>query len=390
MAEQPVSGRGGRGGRGRLRVLHVVQNLNYGGMERLIADIVRRSDHDRFDMHVLALQYLGRFAEGLESSAGGLHRAPPMSRLSLLRPHRLARTIAAIAPDVVHTHSGVWYKASRAARMAGVRGVLHTDHGRPEHTPRLDLVLDRRAARRCDVVVAVSRELAGRLERAVVDRPDRLRVIPNGVDTEEHRPRPGETALAAEPGIEAERTVIGSIGRLEPVKGYDVMVRAFAHLVHTLRPAQRPALVIAGDGRERTRLESLARALDVAGNVFLLGWRDDVAALHATFDLFSMASHSEGTSVSLLEAMSAGLCPVVTAVGGNPTVLGQTLAHRLVPAADPGALAAAWAAALADPAARLRDGRAARQRVLDAYDVDRMVEAYEELYEEVGATARPG
>src|SRR6476646_3007425 len=91
--------------RRRLRVLHVIQNLNYGGMERLLADIVRGMDTTRFESHVLALQYLGRFAEGLDEFAR-LHLAKPMSSLSLLRPQTLARQIARIAPDVVHTHSG--------------------------------------------------------------------------------------------------------------------------------------------------------------------------------------------------------------------------------------------------------------------------------------------
>lgn len=371
---------------GRVRVLHVVQNLNYGGMEKLIADIAGRSDPDRFDMHVLALQYLGRFAEGLEGSAT-LHLAPSMSRLSLLRPHRLAATIRAIRPDVVHTHSGVWYKASLAARMAGAPAVIHTDHGRPAEIPWLVRRLDRRAARRCDAVIAVSAELAERLRSDLVPE-ERLRVIPNGVDPEAHRPRPYHPGLAAELGIDQSRRVIGSIGRLEAVKGYDVMIRAFALLnrhEHREPSAPGPALVIAGDGAERPALEELARDLGIQGDVFLLGWRDDVQALHATFDLFTMSSHSEGTSVSLLEAMSAGICPVITAVGGNPAALGERLTHRLVPPARPDLLAAAWADALSDPARREADASVARERVLEAFDVRGMVEAYGRLYQELVA-----
>src|SRR5438093_10224690 len=82
--------------------------------------------------------------------------------------------------------------------------------------------------------------------------------------------------------------------------------------------------------------------------VRLFGWRDDVERLLTGFDVFTLASRSEGTSVSLLEAMSAGVCPVVTDVGGNRSVLGSELHHRLVPSGDPEALAAAWVAALGD------------------------------------------
>src|SRR5262245_39697199 len=104
----------------KIRVLHIIDNLNYGGMERLIADLVRRTDPSRFEKHVLALSYLGRFSRGLEN-AGTLHVAESASRWSFVWPRNLASQIQRIAPDVVHTHSGVWYKASLAARLAGVR-----------------------------------------------------------------------------------------------------------------------------------------------------------------------------------------------------------------------------------------------------------------------------
>src|SRR4051812_20054675 len=97
----------------RVRVLHILQNLNYGGMERLLFEMLRRFDRDRFDNHVLALQFVGRFGQGLEQFAA-VSVARPMTRASLLRPMSLARDIRSVAPDVVHTHSGVWYKASLA------------------------------------------------------------------------------------------------------------------------------------------------------------------------------------------------------------------------------------------------------------------------------------
>ena len=113
----------------RIRVLHVIQNLNYGGMERVLADIVLGSDADRFESHVLCLEFLGRFSEGLEDVAS-LHVADPGGPGSMLRPHSLTRQIARIAPDVVHTHSGVWYKASLAARRCQpVTRVARPCHG---------------------------------------------------------------------------------------------------------------------------------------------------------------------------------------------------------------------------------------------------------------------
>jgi glycosyltransferase involved in cell wall biosynthesis len=366
---------------GRRRILHVIQNLNYGGMERVLADLVRLCDPARFACDVVALQYLGRFATGLAAHAQ-LHQCPPLGAWSFVRPAPLIRLMRAIGPDVVHSHSGVWHKASLAARRAGVPRVIHTEHGLPPVETWMTRAVERGAARRTSVVVAVSEPLAVRL-RARIARPETVRVIPNGVDTTAFRPRPDDGGLRRELGLDPRAPVIGSIGRLEPVKAYEVMVRALAELRATWSADQSspPVLVIAGDGAERAPLEALARSLGLmAPALHFLGWRDDVHALHAAFTVFSLSSLSEGTSVSLLEAMSAGLCPVVTDVGGNAAVLGAALGHRLVPARDVAGLAAAWRAALLDPAGRARDSAAARRRVEGAYDLRAMVRRYEALY----------
>jgi glycosyltransferase involved in cell wall biosynthesis len=364
-----------------LRVLHLVQNLNYGGMERLIAELARRADPACCDVQVMALQYVGRFGRELEGRAA-VHLAPPMAPWSLLRPSKLAAEIARVAPDVVHTHSGVWLKGATAARLAGVPRVVHTEHGRRHPDPLDDRWLDRLAARRTDAVAAVSTELAKHLRTRVVARPfPPISIIPNGVDAAAFRPRREGSALRGELAIAVEARVLLSIGRLEPVKGYERMVRALAVLAER-RPelARETVLVVAGDGSERPRLEALARSLGVSGRMRLPGWRDDVHALHASAEVFTLSSHSEGTSVSLLEAMAAGLCPVVTDVGGNGAVLGPSLRHRLVSTGDPAELAEAWARALDDESARRRDGGAARARVAGRYSVEAMVARYDALY----------
>jgi glycosyltransferase involved in cell wall biosynthesis len=360
------------------RVLHVVNNLNYGGMERVVAEIARRTDSSRFETHVLALGYLGHFSQGLGAYAT-LHLAEPMPRWSMLYPRTFARQLARIAPDVVHLHSGVWYKAGAAASLAGVPYQIYTDHGRQNPDPWLHRAIDRRASRHTDVVVCVSERL-GQHVATFVKHPSRIRVIPNGVDTERYSPRSDDGEFRRELGIAADIPIVGSIGRLETVKGYDVLVRAFAKLRMAYGASAKPVLVLVGDGSERQSLERLASDLGLADSVHFVGWRSDIESLARAFNLFTMSSHSEGTSVSLLEAMSSGLCPVVTDVGGNAAVLGQDLAHRLVPPADPDRLAHALSEALLDRAARENDAHTARARVVQHYGLDSMVQRYEALY----------
>jgi glycosyltransferase involved in cell wall biosynthesis len=374
--------------RRRVRVLHIVQNLHYGGMERVVSDLILQSDRERFEQHLLCLQYLGRFSEGLERVAE-LHVATPMSRLSMVNPVSLAQDIRRIAPDVVHTHSGVWYKASLASRRAGVRAVIHTEHGRRSPDPLLDRIVDGAAARRTDAVVAVSERLARELPNTLRMSPDRVACIPNGIDTELYRPRTDSGALRRELGLAAEVEIVGSIGRLEPIKAYNTMVAAFARFAET-EVGHRAVLVIGGEGSERPVLERQIDELGLRGRVRLLGWRNDIQDLLSAFSLFSMSSRSEGTSISLLEAMSAGLPPVVTDVGGNSAVLGEALSHCLVSFGDTAALAEAWSRILATPDCRQTYSAVARRRVVAEFGVGAVARRYEELYVRlapVGATS---
>lgn len=368
------------GGR-RIRVLHTVMNMNYGGMERLIADLIRRTDPERFECHLLVLQYAGRFAEGLEPYAR-VHHAVPLPSWTMLWPRPLAAQIAAIAPDVVHSHSGVWWKSAFAARLAGVPRIVHTEHGWVRSESRfVALALKRLCARLSTDIVAVSEDLGAFFVRSISDRPEKVQIVINGVDVERFAPRPEDGALRRELGIAPDAPIVLSVGRLEAVKAHETMLRAFARLRGGPGPGAAAVLLLVGDGAESDRLQGLARELGIGGAVRFAGWRNDVEAAHAAAALFTLTSTSEGTSIALLEAMSAGLCPVVTDVGGNAAVLGPGLAHRLVPSGDAGAIAAGWQEALADPARRARDAAAARSRVVERFSIAATVRRYEAIYE---------
>jgi glycosyltransferase involved in cell wall biosynthesis len=365
-----------------VRVAHIIQNLNYGGMERVLHSLARRLPPGGFEVHIVVLQYLGRFAEGLEDTAI-IHQVPPMSRLSLFHPGKLITLLRQIAPDVVHSHTGVWLKASRAARVAGVPVMVHTEHGRPDPVPLSDRLIDNRASRWTDMVIAVSEALADLLRRQVVHDPARVRVITNGVDVDLLRPPADRAALRRDLGLPPDAQVIGSIGRLEPVKNYQLALRAFGRLGERVGEGGPPVLVIAGDGSERPGLEALATDLGIASRVRFLGWRNDADRLYGAFDIFTLTSRSEGTSISLLEAMSTGVCPVATDVGGNRAVLGPELEGLLVPSEDEAALAAAWTRQLADPALRSSMGARARCRVEATFSLERMVDQHVDLYHDL-------
>jgi glycosyltransferase involved in cell wall biosynthesis len=369
-----------------VRVVHIIQNLNFGGMERVLHNLAYWLPARGFEVHIVVMEYLGRFAEGLEDRVT-FHQVPRMSRISFLYPKKLIEVLRGIVPDIVHSHTGVWFKSSLAARLARVPAIVHTEHGRPDPVPLGDRLIDNRASRRTDVVVAVSDALAAVLRREVVQHPSRVRVIANGVDTERLRPPTNRSALRQQLGIPADATIIGSIGRLEPIKHYRLAIQAFARLGK--RPEGGQWLVLVGDGSERQSLEQMAIDLGVADRVKFLGWRQDADQIYPAFDLFTLTSRSEGTSLSLLEAMSSGVCPIVTDVGGNRAVLGPELASLLVPDNDEIALAAAWQRLLDAPEVREQLGRSARLRVEEAFSLTRMVDQHAALYRELFTRRSP-
>jgi len=366
-----------------LRVAYLIQNLNYGGMEQVLHNLAQGLPSAGFDVHIVVLQYLGRFSEGLEERVA-LHQVPPMSRWwSFLHPKALITTLRAIAPDVVHSHAGVWFKSARAARAANVAAMVHTEHGRPDPVPLADRLIDNTASRWTDRVIAVSAPLAEVLRTQVVHDPSTVQVITNGVDVDRLRPGEDQGAVRRALDLPPDAPIIGSIGRLEPIKNYQLALRALARLREIASPAQAPFLVLAGDGSERAELVALARKLGVDGRVKFLGWRNDPDRLYRCFDVFTLPSLSEGTSISLLESMSTGVCPAVTDVGGNRATLGPDLSSLLVPSNDVEGLARLWWRLLRDPVERAQMGRLARTRVVEHFSVRRMVDGHVTLYREL-------
>ena len=358
-------------------------DLEAGGLERVVADLARRLDPARFDVHVLALRFLGRHAEGLEQFAT-LHVAPPLPSWTMLWPRPLQKALEAIAPDVVHTHSGAWYKTAIAARAAGVRAIVHTEHGRPEHDPWFGRFVEYLASRKTDALIAVSPNLKEKMRAAVASRCA-VEVIVNGVDTELFAPGRSAAPWRDRLGLSAGTPVIGCVSRLDPIKDFPMLLEALAILRRDWPTNELPLLVIAGDGPERDHISELISKWKLEGVVHCVGWVGPTIDLYPLFDVFTLSSRSEGTSIALLEAMSCGVCPVVTAVGGNIAVVGPELRELLVPSQAPADLAQRWRSVLLDSKARQTYGAVARKRVIDHYSLGAMVRNHEELYARLGS-----
>jgi glycosyltransferase involved in cell wall biosynthesis len=222
---------------------------------------------------------------------------------------------------------------------------------------------------------------AGRVaHHALGYRPREWVVIPNGVDVQSFRPDPAaRVAVRAELGIPADAPVVGLIARWDPAKDHRTFLAAATRLAAT-RPDARFVLVGEGVTLANPDLAALAARLAPHLDPLALGRRDDVARIAAAFDVATCSSTSEGFPHAVVESMACGVPCVVTDVGDAADIVGDT--GIVVPPRDPTALAGAWADLLgAEAHVRAALGEGARARVVARYTLERMVDAYERLYE---------
>jgi glycosyltransferase involved in cell wall biosynthesis len=369
-----------------MRVVHVLNSFHpaIGGAERQAAALAREQAARGFEVTIVT-----RRRPGLPAA----ERLGPLAiqRVGLGTLGFVAAGLAFLWPkrrsiDVVHAHQ---------ARAPALLGLLLRAGGGPPFVvklaggdvparrggetsglgPRSSLRLA--VLHRADAVVA----LTGGMRTAITGLgipPDRVHVIPNGVDGDRFRPvdDAGRRRARAALGLPPEGLVVAFAGRLERVKGADLLLQAWSELDH-----RGAWLALGGGGPERKQLEALAGANPT---IRFLGPMADTAPLYAAADLAVVPSRSEGLSNTLLEAMASGLAVVATAVGGNSEVVEDGRTGRLV-APDPPALAAALASLMNAPTIRARLGQAAASAVRARYDLKTTASAYEALYRRLAA-----
>jgi glycosyltransferase involved in cell wall biosynthesis len=296
---------------------------------------------------------------------------------------QLLRVIVREKPDVVHTHKAKAGALGRVcALLAGVPVRVHTFHGHVFHgyfgarKTQLFLAIERALARVTSRLVVPSPLLADELSGTYHIAPrDRFTVVPLGFDLAqfaaagEHRGQ-----LRKRLGLGGDAELIGIVGRMVPVKDHATFVAAAA-LLAARRPRARFVFVGGGELEKEVRAAVSAAGLDE--RVHFLGWTRWLAPVYADLDVVALSSVNEGTPVTLIEAMAAGLPVAATAVGGVPDILAGR--GELAPARAPAALAGAIERALA-PAARAR-AAAVRPEILATFGQERLCRDLARLYD---------
>ena len=364
-----------------MRIHHVVETLGRGGLERVVVDLALAQHQAGHDVRVTCLFDCGLLARELEATGIPVQACDKQRGRTMAALSRLRRQLRVATPSVLHTHNAAaHYHAMAAAIGLPLKRVVNTRHGMGMADPggRREWFY-RRALGRTDAVVAVC-EAARRGFQAQGVRPrGELLVVPNGIRVGSFATASAarRQALAEALGVPGGTRIVGTVGRLTPVKDQAMLLQAFAG---TVREVSDVVLAIVGDGPLRADLEALAASLGIGERVRFLGDRSDVADLLAGFDVFALSSLSEGYSIALLEACAAGVPIVATDAGGNGEIVRDGKNGRLVPVRDAGAFSAALVELLRDQRASDAMGRHGRAWAEAEASLKVMVARYGRLY----------
>ena len=364
-----------------LTILHVVDSLEFGGLERVVTDLaVAQQKHGHkvivFSLNATAGLLPEQLAAGVPVVVGGKSGSVDLKVLGKLR-----HTATQFKVHIVHAHNFVpnYYAAVAllgASHLPTLVGTCHDMGNRLSNRKlrwmyRLSLL---RTAR----VAMVGQQVHERYIASGLVRAESVEIVMNGIPVQ-HFNGSAERREAARRalGLARDLLVIGCVGRLVQLKNQQLMIECMPAM---LRLHPRLRLVIVGDGPLESALRARALTLGVAAHVDFLGQRSDVADLLPAVDIFVLPSLTEGLSIALLEACATGLAVVATNVGGNPEIIRDGQTGLLIPVDDQDALHNALHSLLADPALRARLGAGASAWVESNASIEAVCSTYNRFY----------
>jgi sugar transferase (PEP-CTERM/EpsH1 system associated) len=358
-----------------------------GGLENGIVNLINHMPAEAYRHVVVALTEITGFRNRItrgDVEFIALRKPPGQGLWQFPKWYRLFRSLR---PDIVHTRNLAALECQLPAWAARVPVRIHGEHGRDVSDldgSNTTYQRVRRLYRPCvHHYMALSRDLADYLVQKVAVPAERITQVYNGVDTARFQPAPhGPTPIAGCPFDPSRHWLVGTVGRMQPVKDQLMLAHAFVHALEQapqLRSTLR--LVLVGEGPLRAQVQAVLDAAGVADLAWLPGERQDVADVMRGLHAFALPSLAEGISNTVLEAMASALPVVATDVGGNADLVQRGQTGEIIAAADPLGMAQCLLQLATDPQRAHEMGIAGRRRVQAAFSMQAMVSNYQQVYD---------
>lgn len=362
----------------KINVLHVIHSLDLGGAEKLVVEFVEGTNRKLFHTTVCCLDRVGKLGEILISkgfSVLTLKRKPGVDYKLICRLNKLFREKRI---DIVHAHQYTpFFYTSLAKNYLKKPRIIFTEHGRfyPEKRKLKRFIIDPFLSLLASEIIAVSEFTKNSMVCYDNFPRKKIKVIFNGVNLK--RSNINQVGKLKELNINSEDFVLATAARLDLAKNHIMLINVMKIITKVVPNCK---LLIIGEGSEYEKLNAAINEYGLSEYVFLLGYRNDVLEMFFASDVFLLSSLTEGTSVTLLEAMYTGLPAIVTNVGGNPEILKDKVTGYLVNSNDAPAMAEKILLLFQNRDLAKKLGMEGRKRVVTQFSFETMLKKYEELY----------
>ncbi len=370
------------------RVLYVIAQLGVGGGERQLFQLIEGLDRSRFTPEVVTFSRGGQLEAEFASlcPVHVLHKTKP-TELRVLAS--LAALIRKSRPGILHTYlfSSNW-RGALAGRLCGVPLTVQFVGNLGVWMGPIRRTMERWATHAADAVIYEAPRIGQFLAERIKVRPDRLAMIPNGVNLNVYHPAtdgPGPLRSELWPGDEVR--IVGAVMSLQAKKNPMLLVESAARVLKEVPSAR---FFIAGDGPLRGEVQRRIDELRIGASFRLLGIRRDIPELLRSSDVLALCSDREGCPNVVLEAMASGLPVVATEAGGTDQLVRDGVTGRLVPIRDDAAYTRALAEVVGDPEKGRRMGGEGLQLVRERFSIERMTESTQDLYDRLLSSRAAG
>ena len=370
-------------------IAHVLFRLSTGGLENGLVNLINKLPNDKYRHVVICMTDYTDFRNRINNDAVQVYCLNKKPGQDLAVYVRLWRLLRHIKPDVLHTRNLSALEAQLPGLLAGVKCRIHGEHGRDiddvDGTNWRYVMLRRLFRPLVQRYMPMSKDLEDWLIKQIKVPITKISQVYNGVDINRFNENDAKPlSLLPIEFRDPKLLLIGTVGRLDPVKDQLTLVQSFIHLVKTQPElSHKVRLVIVGSGVLMSSLQILTQDADIEHLVWFAGERHDVADIMQTLDLFVLPSINEGISNTILEAMASALPVIATKVGGNPELVIDGQTGYLVLKQDPIAMAAAFKRYLLQPELLKLHGQAGRSRVISTFSLNRMMADYMAIYDKL-------
>jgi glycosyltransferase involved in cell wall biosynthesis len=364
----------------RKKILHITYDMRIGGTEMVIKNIIEGANTDLLNMSIFCIeQPLGPWGVDLKKEGISVASIARKDGFDFSVVTRLRALIKYQKIDVVHCHQYTPWVYGAAAAFGTKAKVIFTEHGRfhPDSSSWKRRIVNPILALVTYKITAISHATRQALSNYEFLSSRGIEVIYNGIQgliADEDKVLDIKQSL----NIQEGEFVFGTIARLDPIKNHRMMLNAFSS---TLKSMPTAKLIIVGDGELMDTLKSLIDKLNISNNVILTGYIPYPKDYLAVFDIFLLSSLSEGTSMTLLEAMSLSKPCIVTDAGGNKEIVTNKETGLVSDNDNMQQFSDAMLTLAKDVSTTAEYGLAAKQRFDAKFDVTHMTAGYQRLYD---------